>query len=72
MAELSLKDHPERTDVLFWFYFMIHSLGENLHINFILARDIHFLMKSSCSSVIVILYCYILLWTIDYLIIIIY
>lgn len=45
MAEPSLKDHPERTDVLFWFYFIIYSLGENLHINLILARDTHFLMK---------------------------
>lgn len=45
MAEPSLKDHPESTDDLFWFYFIRHPLGENLQINLILVRDIHFLMK---------------------------
>lgn len=32
-------------DVLFWFYFMIYSSGENLQTYLLQFRDIHFLMK---------------------------
>lgn len=41
------RDHTRSVDVLFWFYYMIYSLGENLQTNLFVFRVTLFLMKGS-------------------------